>query len=258
MNPSVEQDQQAGWPLMDATSAGAQQDRGPGTSGDAVRDPGPTPPTLQTQSGGLRASDADRAKVANVLSTAYAEGRLTHEEHDERLDLAMRARTFEDLVPLTTDLVPLDRPLATTRERSATGPLVEPGAATSDPDRFVAVFGGFERKGQWRVRRDNQLLTLFGGGELDLTEATWEGEQIEMTGLTVFGGVEITVPEGVAVRNETVAIFGGAEVDVPPAPAGSPTLVVKGLCLFGGVSVKVRRKGKGKAERAARKHGCGH
>ena len=122
----------------------------------------------------------------------------------------------------------------------------------------MALFGGFQRKGQWRVRRDNQLLTVFGGGELDLTEATWESHQIEMSGLTVFGGVEITVPEGVVVRNETVAIFGGADVDVPPAPAGSPTLVVKGLCVFGGVSVKVQRSGKGKAARSSGHHGCGH
>lgn len=243
---------------MHETPSGAEQDSRPGTAGAAGDDPAPVSRPAPTGPGGLRASDADRAKVANVLSTAYAEGRLTHEEHEERLDLAMRARTFEELVPLTTDLVPLDRPLATTRERTAAGPLVEPGVGTAEPDRFVAVFGGFQRKGHWRVRRDNQLLTLFGGGELDLTEATWEGEQIQMTGLTMFGGVEITVPEGVVVRNETVAVFGGADVDVPPAPTGSPTLVVKGLCMFGGVSVKVRRRGREEESRPARRHGCGH
>ena len=35
--------------------------------------------------GSLRASDNDRDQVATVLSTAYAEGRLTKDEHDERL-----------------------------------------------------------------------------------------------------------------------------------------------------------------------------
>ena len=47
--------------------------------------------------GNLRASDADRERVVAVLSTAYAEGRLSREEHDERLNQAMRARTFDDL-----------------------------------------------------------------------------------------------------------------------------------------------------------------
>ena len=69
--------------------------------------------------GNLRASDTDRDKVATVLSTAYAEGRITREEHDERLDQVMRARTFDDLVPITTDLVPLpvSPPVAARRRR---------------------------------------------------------------------------------------------------------------------------------------------
>src|ERR687893_999492 len=57
-------------------------------------------------SGNLRASDADRDQVATVLSTAYAEGRLTREEHDERLEQLVRAKTFDDLIPITSDLVP--------------------------------------------------------------------------------------------------------------------------------------------------------
>ena len=42
-----------------------------------------------------------------MFSTVYAEGRITCEEQDERLDEVTRARTFDDLVPITTDLVPL-------------------------------------------------------------------------------------------------------------------------------------------------------
>src|SRR5690606_32514469 len=54
------------------------------------------PPT--PAAGGLRASDQDRNQVANVLSAAYAEGRLTREEHDERLEQAMSAKTFDELI----------------------------------------------------------------------------------------------------------------------------------------------------------------
>ena len=55
--------------------------------------------------GNLRASDADREQVTTVLSTAYAEGRLTLEEHEERLDQVLQAKTFDDLIPITQDLV---------------------------------------------------------------------------------------------------------------------------------------------------------
>ena len=43
-------------------------------------------------SGSYRASDADRDQVAEVLHTAYAEGRITLEEHDERTQAVLLAR----------------------------------------------------------------------------------------------------------------------------------------------------------------------
>jgi hypothetical protein len=50
------------------------------------------------------ASDADRDAVAGVLSSAFAEGRLTAEEHAERVRTAYGARTTGDLDSLTADL----------------------------------------------------------------------------------------------------------------------------------------------------------
>ncbi|KIX70284.1 hypothetical protein SF12_21165, partial [Streptomyces sp. MBRL 601] len=52
----------------------------------------------------LRASDADREKVAERLRDAMAEGRLDMDEFGERLDAVYRARTYAELEPLTRDL----------------------------------------------------------------------------------------------------------------------------------------------------------
>ena len=57
--------------------------------------------------GSYRASDADRDQVAEVLNSAYAEGRLALDEHQERTQAALEAKTFDDLTALTADLVPL-------------------------------------------------------------------------------------------------------------------------------------------------------
>jgi len=57
----------------------------------------------------LRASDADRERVVELLNLAYSEGQLSKDEYDARLDSAMSARTFADLDPLVTDL-PAARP----------------------------------------------------------------------------------------------------------------------------------------------------
>jgi Uncharacterized protein conserved in bacteria len=54
----------------------------------------------------LRITNQDREQVVEQIKTAYAEGRLDKEEMDERLDLAMNARTHGDLAPIVRDLRP--------------------------------------------------------------------------------------------------------------------------------------------------------
>lgn len=52
----------------------------------------------------MRASDRDRAVIETVLADAFAEGRLTRGEYDERTEAALSSRTLGDLVPLVQDL----------------------------------------------------------------------------------------------------------------------------------------------------------
>jgi hypothetical protein len=50
------------------------------------------------------ASDGERDTAVRVLSEAFAEGRLTEDEHGERVRAAHAARTWEELTRLTADL----------------------------------------------------------------------------------------------------------------------------------------------------------
>ena len=52
----------------------------------------------------VRASDADRDRVADVLCAAAGDGRLTAGEFDERLEAALSSRTLGELAVLTADL----------------------------------------------------------------------------------------------------------------------------------------------------------
>ena len=54
--------------------------------------------------GHTRASDADRERAIDVLKAAFAEGRLTREEHSERVQLAYHSRTYAELAELSADL----------------------------------------------------------------------------------------------------------------------------------------------------------
>ena len=187
--------------------------------------------------GALRASDADRDQVASLLSAAYAEGRLTREEHDERLGQVLIARTFDDLIPLTADLVPFGPAPSTVS--SPRPQFVVGNGGNPETDRMVAVFGGVERKGRWRVRARSQVTAVFGGVDLDLREADFDAPVVELNVQTCFGGIDLKVPAGINVRNETLNIFGGTEVKNVGEPVeGAPTLVIKGTIFFGGVSVK--------------------
>jgi Domain of unknown function (DUF1707) len=52
----------------------------------------------------MRAADADRDRVAGLLTTAYSEGRLSKDEYDARLESALSARTYADLDQVVADL----------------------------------------------------------------------------------------------------------------------------------------------------------
>lgn len=204
----------------------------------------PEPTNVGPVAGGhLRASDADREQVATVLSTAYAEGRITRDEHDERLDKALNARTFDELIPITSDLVMTAA--ATAQPTAGTAPLVDTAGAVDEPDRLIAIFGGCTRKGKWRVRKNMQSMAVFGGIDLDMREAVFEAPVVEINGFWCFGGLDIKVPAGIEVRDQTMGVFGGTDVSrLGDRVPGAPILVIKGMTLFGGVSVsgpKVKR-----------------
>lgn len=61
----------------------------------------------------MRASDADREAVRAVLAGAYADGRVTREEYDDRLSILFASRALGELPTLVADLVPPDGSPAT-------------------------------------------------------------------------------------------------------------------------------------------------
>jgi Domain of unknown function (DUF1707)/Domain of unknown function (DUF4190) len=61
-------------------------------------------PETSGEQGRIRAADADRDRVAEILGTAYTEGRLSRDEYDVRLESALSARTYADLDRVVTDL----------------------------------------------------------------------------------------------------------------------------------------------------------
>ncbi|MBB5940232.1 DUF1707 SHOCT-like domain-containing protein [Streptomyces zagrosensis] len=203
-----------------------------------------TPAPVALPSGAIRASDADRDRVADVLREALAEGRLTAEEHAERISGVYEAKTRGELEPFVRDLPSAGASPSqsgTARPLSAGIPQLPPERSTIT-DNLIAVFGGASRRGRWRVGGRTNAFALFGGVDIDLTEAVFEQQEIVISVTAIFGGVDIRVPENVTLRSAGTGIFGGFDVaDTEAADPAAPVVVVSGLALFGGVEAKTKR-----------------
>src|SRR5580693_3967439 len=191
----------------------------------------------------LRASDADRERVAETLRQAAGDGRLTMDELDERLDAVYAAKTYAELVPVTKDL-PDHRGAASVPapSRPAAGDVRQYGG---DPTSHtaIAILGGFSRKGDWVVPKTFNAFMLMGGGEIDMREARFSESEVSVHVVAIMGGCEITVPEDATVHVTGVGIMGAFEHSVAGAGSpGGPVINVSGLALMGGVNVKRKPK----------------
>lgn len=188
----------------------------------------------------LRASDADRERVAERLREAVAEGRLDMAEFQERLDTTYKARTYGELEPVTRDLPDAAGPAAAPAVPAGTGAWAERigGAATSSGG--VAIMAGFTRKGAWTVPRRFTCFAFCGGGEIDLREANFEASEVVINCVAVMGGIDVLVPPGVEVVVRGNGFMGGFDhrLGDQPGDPGAPRVIVTGFAFWGGVGVR--------------------
>jgi hypothetical protein len=172
----------------------------------------------------LRASDADREHAVVLLREHAAQGRLTLEEFTERMSAAYLARTSDELEELARDLPVAHAPIASRRR----------------PTRFVlALLGSNEREGRLRLRRRVGCLMGLGNIDLDLRQATFDGDVITIYAIGIFGAIDVYVPEGVEVDLHGFALGGhkGAHGNDPLPVAGTPLVRVFAISVFAGIDV---------------------
>ncbi|GAA2783307.1 DUF1707 SHOCT-like domain-containing protein [Streptomyces showdoensis] len=204
----------------------------------APAEPAPAPrPAYADPEGSLRASDADRDRIADILRDALAEGRIDAEEHSDRIDSVYRAKTVGELEPLVRDL-----PAARSAAAPGPAPLYGPEDTEGAADNLVAVFSSTTRKGRWRVGRKTNAFSLFGNIEIDLTEAIFAQRLTTINATSIFGNVEVRVPENISLRGSGTGIFGNFEVvTLEGADPQAPLVVVNGYAVFGNVEAKPKR-----------------
>ena len=188
----------------------------------------------------LRASDADRERVAAVLRDAGGDGRLTVHELDERLDAAYAAVTRDDLDGLTTDLVAQGPSAIPATAGAATTSRVVVRDAGDGTRWLVAIMGGVERAGAWRLGRRCTSLSVMGGSNLDLTHVEFDARDVHLRVICVMGGTDVRVPDHMNVAVSDLGFMGGNDVRIGPGrpDPGGPTLHLHLVSIMGGTTVK--------------------
>jgi hypothetical protein len=183
---------------------------------------GPSPPIL--------ASDAERERAGELLRQASVEGRITLDEFSQRIERALVARTRDELASVTVDLPQVAPPRTTG------------GVARRAVRWSVAIMGGVERKGFWRVDEESGAVAVMGGCKLDLRGAVISAPVTTINAIAFWGSVDVIVPYGVEVELEGIAIMGGKtlKLDGPPPAPGAPVVRVNAMALMGGVTVRDR------------------
>jgi hypothetical protein len=150
----------------------------------------------------LRASDADRDRVIELLRAAVADGRLDSVEFDERLDAVLAARTFDALAPLTADLI-----AAPGSDAALTLPLA--GTPAEPAAELVTInerHGSVRRDGRWTLPHRLALRTAWCDVMRDLTSAVRSGPELIIE-LRVRGGdVKLVLAPGMVVDANGLAV----------------------------------------------------
>jgi hypothetical protein len=146
----------------------------------------------------LRASHSDRDRVVELLRVAAGDGRLTPAELDERLEVALTARTYSELAVLTTDLP------------AGPGP-ASPALPEAKPlIRIDCTGGAAKRDGPWVVPQRIEVRVRSGSVRLDLTDAVISSPTLDLDADVRSSSLVLVTRPGIVVDADDVAVRGGS------------------------------------------------
>jgi len=108
----------------------------------------------------------------------------------------------------------------------------------------AAVFSGLERRITTQDFQGGSVTAIFGGIELDLSDANMQADEATLEVNAIFGGAEIRVPDSWQVSYCGAPIFGGVEdktrIRTADGAAGTKpkVLMISGTVIFGGLEIK--------------------
>jgi hypothetical protein len=107
---------------------------------------------------------------------------------------------------------------------------------------IINIFSGGERQIVSENFSGGKITSIFGGSEIDLTQAKLAPGVSELEIACVFGGTTIIVPTDWNVKVEVVPVLGGfgdeRKLNIGRPIDTSRQLIIKGAVVFGGGEIK--------------------
>jgi predicted membrane protein len=117
-----------------------------------------------------------------------------------------------------------------------------PTPGTTSGDDFidsVSVFGGVHKVIVSKDFKGGDVVNIFGGAEINLSQADIKGTVV-LDVVQMFGGCKIIIPADWEVQSKMVSIFGGLEDKRNPATVRTnpeKILVIDGTSIFAGIDI---------------------
>ncbi len=115
----------------------------------------------------------------------------------------------------------------------------EPTAVGDGTLSVIAILTGRNAIVSGEPFRGGDATVILGGADIDLTEATLDGD-VTISATVVLGGLDILVPEGWRVAITGTPLLGGWDDTTrrDAIPADAPRLEIRALVILGGLEVK--------------------
>ncbi|OQP60998.1 hypothetical protein A3860_04545 [Niastella vici] len=103
----------------------------------------------------------------------------------------------------------------------------------------VTIFGNVKKLVYSKNFKGGDIVTIFGGAEINLTQADFKGN-IVIELVQIFGGAKLIIPPHWQIRSEMVAVFGGIEDKRAPQNSydEDKVVILNGTTFFGGIEIK--------------------
>lgn len=168
-------------------------------------------------------SHKERDEVVHKLQQAFLDGQLEDSELEERISIALKARTKEQLYQLLKDIYQI-----TVHQHNET-----------QKETSLALFSGIERGGIFHVPQKFRCMAVFGGSKIDFSKAIFSSLVTELRLTAVFGGIEIILPPKMRIFLNQRPIVGGiiAHFSKEELPSDAPSIHIRAAAILGGIEI---------------------